>query len=43
MRAISIAHRYLRHVFTYIADHSINRIDQLLTWNVADQLQQQTA
>lgn len=34
---------YLRHVFTYIADHSINRIDQLLPWNVADQLQQQTA
>lgn len=34
---------YLRHVFTYIADHSIKRIDQLLPWNVADQLQQQTA
>lgn len=26
---------YLRHVFTYIADHPINRIDALLPWNVA--------
>jgi transposase len=34
---------YLRHVFTYIADYPVNRIDDLLPWNVAAQLQQQAA
>ena len=29
---------YLRHVLTHIADHPINQINDLLPWNVADQL-----
>lgn len=26
--------RYLRYIFERIADHPINRIDELLPWNV---------
>ncbi|MFT5591639.1 MAG: transposase, partial [Bradyrhizobium sp.] len=29
---------YLRHVLTHIADHPINQINDLLPWNVTDQL-----
>jgi hypothetical protein len=29
---------YLDYVLTHIADHKINRIDELLPWRVADKL-----
>ncbi|HWW06370.1 IS66 family transposase [Collimonas sp.] len=34
---------YLRYVFTHIADYPINRIADLLPWNVADRLTQKIA
>ncbi|WP_143328370.1 transposase domain-containing protein, partial [Caballeronia telluris] len=29
---------YLNYVLAHIADHKINRIDELLPWSVADKL-----